>query len=113
MSGDCTESALNFLFSGVFVGEIFLLKLVLIADLSSSLKLSFFGDSVLELEDFLSSSHFFGDNEGLLNLFGINMVCFVFTCIELGDEIDLIGDDFGGVTTFFKSANEDLGDINS
>lgn len=112
MSGDWTKFFLNFLFSGVVVGEIFLLELVLIVALSSSLKLSFFfGDSALLLNVF--SSHLFGDNEGLLNLFGIITVCFVLFSFELGEEIDLIGDDFGGVTLFFKLTGEVLGDVNS
>lgn len=112
MSGDCTESTLNFLFSGVLVGEIFLLKLVLLLDLSLSLKSSFFGgDSVSLLNFFESTSYLFGDNEGLFNFFAINAVCFVLLDIELSEEVDLIGDDFDG-EIFFNLTGEVLSDFN-
>jgi hypothetical protein len=113
VSGDCTELTLNFFFSGVLIGEIFLLKLVLTIELSSSLKLCFFfGDSVLLLNVFISSSYWLFDNEGLFDFFGIDGDSFVLFSIKLDEDIDFIGDDFDGVI-FFKFTGEVLSDFNS
>jgi len=82
------------LFSGVFVGEIFLLKPVLAVFLSSSMKLSFFfGDTILMSNVFFSSLCLFGDIEGLFIFCGDNTVCTVLA----GDvkEIYLTGEDLG------------------
>lgn len=113
MSGDCTESTLNFLFSGVFVGEFFLLKLVL--HFSTSLKLSFFlGDSILMFAIFSSDLQCCGDIEGLFVFCGINTCCTNLTGVLAGDkldvkETDLAGEDFGVITVFFKLFGEVIG----
>lgn len=113
MSGDCTESTLNFLFSGVFVDEFFLLKLVLF--FSSSLKLSFFlGDSILMLDILLFIILSCGDIEGLFVFCGIKTCCTILTGVLAGDkldvkETDLAGEDFGVIMVFFKLAGEVIG----
>lgn len=102
MSGDCTESTLNFLFSGVFVGEFFLLKHVLVVFFSQLLKSSFFlGDSILMSDIFLSGLHCFGDIEGLFVFCGIKYCC----------TTNLAGEDLGVTTIFFKLAGELEGDF--
>lgn len=119
---DCTELTLNFLFSGVFIGETFLLKPTLIIFLSPSIKLScFFWDAILLSDTF---SHFLGDFDGLLYFCGNNNVCVILAGDELGikamdfsgeilDSIFLIGDFLGVKVICFNLAGELVGVISN
>lgn len=105
MSGDCTELTLHFLFSGVFVGDSFLLKPVL--TVVSSLQKSFFlGESILILHVLILRPHFLGDIDGLLVFCGTKIVCNNFAGDE---ELDLAGEKLGVLVIIFDLDGEELG----
>jgi len=109
VSGESTELILILLFSGVLVGEFFLLEPDLPIIVFSSSKCSFFfGDSILIPVVLFSSTNFTGDTDGLFVFLGISVDCTVFLGDELGVEIDF-GDDLGVVTIFFFLAGETVG----
>lgn len=93
------------MFSGVFVGDIFLLKPDLLIIFSSSKCRFFFGDSTLILIVLFSNPNFTGDVDGLLF---ISVDCTVFLGEELGVEIES-DDDLGVASVFLLLAGDTEG----
>jgi len=92
VSGESTELILIFLFSGVLVGDIFLLEPNLPIIFSLSKFNFFFGDSMLILIVLFSSFNFPGDADGLFVFCGISVDCTVFLGDESGVEIEFDDD---------------------
>lgn len=113
VSGERTASTLNFLFSGVFIGETFLLSPIVTVVLSFSLRSRFFGgDFTFLFNMFFSGLCLLGDMDRLLVSSGTPNVC-----LDLdGDGLDLTGEEPGVLDStllidFFKKLSFLVGNV--